>query len=39
MIRKNEGCLACGERVEPVVVDKNGVRPTKRDPVEDGSGG
>jgi hypothetical protein len=27
MIRRNEGCLSCGEAVEPVLVDHEGVRP------------
>jgi hypothetical protein len=31
MIRRNEGCLSCGEAVEPVVVDEEGVRPVSSD--------
>jgi hypothetical protein len=39
MIRNNEGCLSCGEPVEPVVVDKQGVRPARRDRIRGESNG
>jgi hypothetical protein len=39
MIRRNQGCLSCGEAVEPVVVDQEGVRPVSADPHEGRSRG
>lgn len=36
MIRRNEGCLACGEPVEPVFVDDDGVKAAPRRPLEEG---
>jgi hypothetical protein len=39
MIRRNEGCLSCGEAVVPVLVDHEGVRPVSRQPREGRSRG
>ncbi len=39
MIRRNEGCLACGEPVEQVLVDDRGVHPIPARPIQSGRGG
>jgi hypothetical protein len=38
MIRRNEGCLACGEPVESVQVDDKGVHRVQARPIESGPG-